>query len=160
MYLCCMFFPGGQQPPIKGNTTPAVHRLGKSCKCWNEHYLAHHNSLTAGWMWLNIKQPVCFLDLSLMGGRGAQKFFPALCRLRGQSPNSFPVMVLCSQLGWRERALTGSPNRPKLKEKMSATLPPRNVTSVTLLSFSIFFVFGIMATFSQLLLMFDMEDFD
>lgn len=79
-------------------------------------------------------------------------FFSALCRLRGQSPNSFPVIVLRSQLGQRERPLPGSPNGPELKEKMTATLPPRNVTSVTLLSFRVFFVFDIMAAFSQLLL--------
>lgn len=96
---------------------------------------------------------VFFQDLS-EGGRGAQMFwffFPALCRLQGQSPNSFPVIVLCSQLGHRERPLTRPLYRQKLKGKMTATPPQRNVTFVTL-SFSFFIVFDILATFSGSLL--------
>lgn len=77
-------------------------------------------------------------------GRIVQKgFFPALCRLRGQSPNSFPVIVLCRQLGQRERLLTTHPNGPELKVKLTNTLPLRNVTSVTLL-FSFFIDLHIM----------------
>ena len=109
-------------------------------------------SSSGGGRGLNIKRPVGFMDLSLTGSRGAQTFFPALCRQRGQSPNSFPVIVLCSQLGQRKRPLTGFPNGPEQEEKMTATLPPRNVTSLTSLLFNWLIVFDVTAAFSQLLL--------
>lgn len=69
----------------------------------------------------------------------------------GSKSKQFPCNSALSQLGWRERALPGSSNGPELKEKMTATPPTRNVTSVTW-SFSVFLVCDTMTAFSQSLL--------
>lgn len=88
---------------------------------------------------LNIKRPVWSLSLG-DGKQRSANAFPAHHRLQGQSPNSFLVIVAAAS--WAgQKDLLQAPNGPEPKEKMPATRPPRNVTFVTSLSFSVFSFF-------------------
>lgn len=148
MYFHCVCFSLKESIHQSKAAQHLLEETGKTFQVLEWTLLDHHNSLTAGGRGMNINKPVCFLDPSLTGSRGAQKFFPALSRTAGSKSKQFPCNSALSQLGWRERALTGSSNGPKLKEKMTATPPTRNVTSVTL-SVSVCLVCDTMTAFSQ-----------
>lgn len=97
----------------RSNTCSSTVKITQVLECTS---LGPRNSLTAGKR-LNIEEPVWFLHLSLTGSRGAQKCFPTLCRHRGQSPNCFPVMVLHSEPGQKQKPHTDDLNGPELQKR-------------------------------------------
>lgn len=97
------FFPGGEHSPMKG-PQHLLTETGKILQVLEWTSLDHHNSLTAGgegWILTNLSASW----ISPWREAEEHKSFSQLsAELRGQSPNSFPVIVLrASWAGEKER---------------------------------------------------------